>query len=49
MATVVNEEADRIRREVERVEGELAAFEEYRFHTTYNPEILVELKQGQVN
>ncbi|KAI8612803.1 hypothetical protein BC830DRAFT_1230957 [Chytriomyces sp. MP71] len=48
LAQSVNEEADRIRKETEHVLSDLAAFAEYKFHTTYNPETLFELKQGQV-
>ncbi|KAJ3398855.1 Cilia- and flagella-associated protein 43 [Chytriomyces hyalinus] len=48
LASCVNEDADKIRKETERVMSDLAAFAEYRFHTTYNPEALFELKQGQV-
>ncbi|ORY39430.1 WD40 repeat-like protein [Rhizoclosmatium globosum] len=44
----VNDEAERIRKETDKVMSDLAAFAEYRFHTTYNPETLFELKQGQV-
>ncbi|KAJ3006752.1 UNVERIFIED_CONTAM: Cilia- and flagella-associated protein 43 [Siphonaria sp. JEL0065] len=48
IAQAVNEESERIRKETDKVLSDLAAFAEYRFHTTYNPETLFELKQGQV-
>ncbi|KAI9330069.1 hypothetical protein BDR26DRAFT_825041 [Obelidium mucronatum] len=48
IAQSVNDENERIRRETDKVMSDLASFAEYRFHTTYNPETLFELKQGQV-
>ncbi|KAJ3135363.1 Cilia- and flagella-associated protein 43 [Physocladia obscura] len=48
ISQTVSEENDRIRKETDRVVNDLAAFAEYRFHTTYNQEKLFELKQGQV-
>ncbi|KAJ3212328.1 Cilia- and flagella-associated protein 43 [Dinochytrium kinnereticum] len=42
------DENERIRKETERVNGEMAAFLEYKFQSTYNLETLYELKQGQV-
>ncbi|KAJ3194324.1 Cilia- and flagella-associated protein 43 [Irineochytrium annulatum] len=48
MCQGVMDENERIRKEMEKNHGDLSAFVEYRFHSTFNLESLFELKQGQV-
>ncbi|KAJ3099331.1 Cilia- and flagella-associated protein 43 [Phlyctochytrium planicorne] len=44
----VLDENEKIRKDIEKTNGEMAAFLEYKFQSTYNSETLFELKQGQV-
>jgi hypothetical protein len=44
----ISEDSETVRADVERVNQQHHEFQEYKFHSTYNVEILFELKQGQV-